>query len=295
MSSNTNFIAALIGLVVIGCMAGAVSTKSDTVEKFMGMPQRRAVVEQVAVSGQQQNAMRPDYQNMLQKPPQYAMNTGSCKPRSVESYGTANYQSMLSPRMGPAEGYRGTLRYNMPSRENMAVPEHPLTFVNMAENYSGSCKQGGGNMPFPKQSEDSNYQQALNQAQSGNSKVAVVDSLPAHTMSQIGDDGAQHQMYVIDRFMFANQKSRLNSLGDSIRGDLPIVPITSEWMRPSVRPQIDLREGALAMIAGNDNSTMNALMALKESASGGAYPNYSASNQISGQQGDGSVQFAAFY
>jgi Family of unknown function (DUF5850) len=81
-------------------------------------------------------------------------------------------------------------------------------------------------------------------------------------------DPMTEQVINYDRLIFANQKSRLNGRGDPIRGDLPIVPINDGWFRPSVNANIDLRQGAINIIAGNDNSTSNALRALQDEWSG---------------------------
>ena len=76
------------------------------------------------------------------------------------------------------------------------------------------------------------------------------------------------QILNYDRLIFANQKSRLYGRGDPIRGDLPIVPINDGWFRPSVQANIDLRQGAMNVIGGSDNSTANALRALQAEWSG---------------------------
>lgn len=68
---------------------------------------------------------------------------------------------------------------------------------------------------------------------------------------------------IYDRLIFANQKSRLAAQGDPIRGDLPIVPLPADWMRPSVSPNIDLRDGALAVMGGWDNATSRKMLQLR--------------------------------
>ena len=73
---------------------------------------------------------------------------------------------------------------------------------------------------------------------------------------------------VYDRMIYANQKSRLAGLGDPIRGDLPIAPINDGWFRPSVAPNIDLRQGAINVIAGACNETSNSLRDLQMDYSG---------------------------
>jgi hypothetical protein len=51
-----------------------------------------------------------------------------------------NFQAVLSPRMSNVQ-YGANIRYNMPSRENMAVPCDPLTFGDMAqENFNPNTR-----------------------------------------------------------------------------------------------------------------------------------------------------------
>ena len=74
---------------------------------------------------------------------------------------------------------------------------------------------------------------------------------------------------IYDRVIFANQKSKLAAQGDPIRGDLPILPHKNGWFNPSSRPNIDLRDGALAVMGGVSNSTNQKLLMLQHAASGG--------------------------
>lgn len=78
------------------------------------------------------------------------------------------------------------------------------------------------------------------------------------------------QPIIYDRFMYANKKSRLYSLGDFIRGDLPIMPSTGDWFVPAVTPHIDLREGAMNVLGGQFNDTSNALSEMKYKLTAGA-------------------------
>ena len=99
-------------------------------------------------------------------------------------------------------------------------------------------------------------------------------SPPDHVVHDInalnaGSEGVV-QPIVYDRLIFANKRSRLQAQGDPIRGDIPIVPIHDSWFRVSVSPNIDLREGAMNVIAGADNSTANELRALRSEYSGTA-------------------------
>ena len=78
----------------------------------------------------------------------------------------------------------------------------------------------------------------------------------------VSNDG-EIQPVIYDRFIYANKKSRLYSQGDSIRGDLPIIPAQGNWFVPSVTPHIDLRDGALNVMGGQFNETSSDLSSMK--------------------------------
>ncbi len=226
--------------------------------------------------------------------------TRGLRPRG-DFFSNANYQASLSPRFDGTNDYGAMIRYNMPSRSNLAVPTDPLTFGSMAcgskpikegfcqscrgstvEGYckgcgSVGCRRGSGSMPAqpfgaPSSASlmGSDYASAsFKQQQAQGDYAPVTSTLQAGSLIMRSPDGQMQQVYVYDRFMVANQKSRLTGLGDPIRGDLPIVPCKNEWMRPSANPNIDLRTGAMSVLGGVDNSTARELMDLQVSAMGG--------------------------
>lgn len=208
------------------------------------------------------------------------------------------YQAILNPRFSNVQ-YGSNIRYNMPSYENMAVPCEPLTFGKMArENYKenfttgavtegygcGSCgggcsavgcSKGGAPKSFhsggplmPGNYADGNYNDVVNQALQEVQYPDATDMIPVGDMTTVNALGETVQPIVYDRFIYANRNSRLRSLGDPIRGDLPIVPCAAEWFRPSVHPSIDLQEGAMNVMGGVDNGTANALADLINATSG---------------------------
>lgn len=147
-----------------------------------------------------------------------------------------SYQAMLEPRFSNVN-YGANIRYNVPQVDKLGAPEYPLTFQgDVRENYtnSGSC-------------------------------AAVKDARQGLVQES---ETIVPQVVNYDRLIFANQKSRLYGLGDPIRGDLPIAPVNDGWFRPSVNANIDLRQGAINVIAGSDNDTSNALRALQAEYSG---------------------------
>jgi hypothetical protein len=86
----------------------------------------------------------------------------------------------------------------------------------------------------------------------------------------VGADG-EIQPIIYDRYIYAPKKSRLYRFGDPIRGDLAIAPLTGSWFIPSSTPTLDLREGAINVMAGQFNETANSLAEMKYRLSGGVY------------------------
>jgi hypothetical protein len=254
--SNCKYIAIIVGLVI----AMFALQKSTNIKEGFGMiPSRTWKVDRV-VAPDAQAAMSGNFYSV-----------------------PGTYQAMLNPRFSNTD-YGAQIRYSLPSTDKMATPCHPLTYGNMIkENYTkenyGCSSCGGGCRPSscvakpaghhlaPTKTE---YEKALENAQSGgNQYPEVASALPVGdmTMMSTGEDG--HQPIVYDRYIYANRASRLRSQGDPIRGDLPIVPCASDWFRPSVHPTIDLHQGAMNVIGGNQNETASAMANLMFSASGG--------------------------
>lgn len=177
-----------------------------------------------------------------------------------------NYQGNLPPRFSNT-GYGAYILYNIPEEENLGVPKYPLTFGgNVREGYA---KEARANLDASLDarilpvSNDINTQAGARQFQAaaaeGTFKVGDGLALP---------DGTQ--IYNYDRLVYAQKRSRLHGLGDPIRGDLAIAPIQGDWFRPSAYPNIDLRQGAVTTISGNDNATARELRALQSDYSGKA-------------------------
>jgi hypothetical protein len=197
------------------------------------------------------------------------------------------YQAILSPRFSNVD-YGANILYNMPSYQHQGVPCDPLTFGNMAvkENYSScaaggpvNCKVGGGGAPEgfhggeplpPADYANGNYNELKNKAYQSSNFPMTQSTLPVGDMTTLNSDGETIQPIVYDRYMVANRNSRLRAHGDPIRGDLPIVPCTPEWFRPSVQPNIDLQYGAMNVIGGQTNDTATALADLVYASSGNA-------------------------
>lgn len=210
------------------------------------------------------------------------------------------YQAMLSPRMNAGINYGANIRYNAPDYANMAVPCDPLALSDMVsmsqlssdksaetkEGYCGAgcasvgCKKGGGSPAgtrpsgpiAPADFASGNFKQVRDNLYSENAGDDATSMLPVGDMTMTTALGDVVQPVIYDRFVYANRNNRLRSQGDPIRGDLPIVPCSSDWFRPSVHPQIDLQTGALNVIGGIQNDTSTQLAGLVAAASGGTDP-----------------------
>jgi hypothetical protein len=207
------------------------------------------------------------------------------------------YQALLSPRMIGTADIGANIRYNLPPCEMQGVPADPLTFAHMAkenyvqENYTNNtkedygcnscsggvqgCRPGGlpGVQTAPGNEAIYNYTngdwaEVAQQATEDTDYPDVTSMLPVADMTTVNADGEVGNPLIFNRLIYANRNSRLRSLGDPIRGDLPIVPCNSDWFRPSVHPSIDLREGALNVLAGLENEQGQALSSLIHAASG---------------------------
>jgi hypothetical protein len=253
MSSNlNNIIITILGLTVLSTF---VFGKENTIEAFGMNPSQTFVVDRVA--------------------------GGASVP--------AQYAQMLNPA--------AAIRYQsqMAAQSQMGGQAQPMSFVGAIkeqfcppgkEGYCnggscssvGGCRRGsGGAMGNTMKSSNllpSGYS-ASNMVQQPQGGVQVMDMLPVQSMANaqaqivnaLGE--ASLQPIVYDRLIYANQKSRLYGLGDPIRGDLAIVPSDKQWFTPSVRPSVDLRTGAMAVMGGVDNASNSQLLAMTNAATAG--------------------------
>jgi len=197
-----------------------------------------------------------------------------------------NLQAALAPRISGTASYGPWLNTKMPARNMQGVPVNPLTFQNTIKKCDNGVNVYNSNMQMKGSNQKSgcgagcgskegfdtvppNYMAGnYNQADDGlkmRDNIIVNDMLPEMASEAAT---AVSQPIVYDRYIYANQRSRLYGLGDPIRGDLPIVPYNGDWFRPSVQPNIDLRDGAMMVMAGQDNATARNTMALMRAASG---------------------------
>lgn len=218
---------------------------------------------------------------------------------SGKFFSTPAYQAALTPRFFNANA-GANISYNFPPEKYQAVPSHPLgDFNRMAkEDYQApsgdsgcsngrcgggcnggcstpNCGKGGASLSQMGSSngghisEDPEYVKVMNAVYDSESGPVPTDLVAVGDMSSIGADGSMEQTVVYDRYIVALQKSRLRALGDPIRGDLAITPCASGWFTASANPNIDLHEGAMAVLGGINNDTSNSLANLQYATSGG--------------------------
>ena len=141
-----------------------------------------------------------------------------------------------------------------------------------------------------------NYAQLANSNQF-NESTNILPAQKVQVVNALGNENVQPIIY--DRYIYANQKQRTLFGADWLRGDLPIVPVKSEWFRPSSHANTDLRSGALAVMGGVNNSTSNELLALQHAASGstldiGSGINYSVQRSPFQSVGNGDIITTSF-
>jgi hypothetical protein len=299
-TSKNNALYALIGLSALALAIDTLLSRQSVKESFGGLPSFRVKAMQVA---------------------------GGSGPQKGDFYEVpGNYQSMLSPRFSNAD-YGAYIRYQTPQADHMAVNmNNPLTYANMIQQKGYPRQQQARQQAMQQASQQQCQQIASSQTKEsygcrekygepimGSQSYArqqgqlqynqVTDMLPVQNMGQgqmvnaLGEQVAQPIIY--DRYIYANQRSRLTRDNDLIRGSLPIVPVKSDWFRPSVHPQIDLSSGALAVIGGLDNDTSKELMALQNASAGGALDvgsgiNYSVQKNLYGGAAGGDIQVTSF-
>lgn len=193
------------------------------------------------------------------------------------------YQSLIAPRMAGMVDYGSYINYRLPDSKNLAIPNDPLEYGNVCnkpvkenfrENFNtdpSACGNGNNNMPM-------NMSQQLSDSQQNNSNnpyPEISDMLPVGDMTTIDASGNVSQPVIYDRYMYANRNSRLRGQGDMIRGDLAIAPCYGSfaggpWFNVSVQPNVDLQQGAMNVLAGENNENTRSLAQLINTYSGGA-------------------------
>ena len=241
MSNSSNL---LLWAIIGAILTGVAYTqKTQIIESFGMIPTQTIRAERVYGSSEAKN-------NMFMVP--------------------GTYQASLPPRQAGNVDYGAYLRYNMPDKAKRADTMGSLQtssemYRGPKEEYCGSCSVEG-------------FQQPQQQPQS-----LATDALPVPSANVGGVNalGQETQPIVYDRFIFANQRDRLQAGADFIRGDLPIVPMAKGWFAPSASPQTALRTGSVQILSGENLQTSRELQALKSAAIGDIRPPAQASAMFS--------------
>ena len=256
---DSKFLFTLVGLIVAVMAICKTNFNPLIQENFWnnsGAP-RTAIKQLIQTNGKGgATAIRPTNQTMLAS-------------GNFVSY--PSFQSNLSPRFS-STGYGPYINYDAPAYKNQAVPRDPIGYGDMVnENYQEtkenySCTGlPGSSVAAPKPVD---YINAANNMYEQHGEE-VTSSLPVSSMETVDVDGNTDQVLNLNRYMYANQKSRLAANGCPVRGDLAIPKLTQAWFNPSGNPAIDLRTGFLNVAGGNHNETANSLAQLQYSVSGG--------------------------
>ena len=250
----TDLVIALIGVVTLGAVLG-----NKKVQENFGL------LPSMTVNVQKEYSIQPKHDTQA--------NTYSGPMMAVPP----NYQAALQPRPYGIQPLGATIQYNLPANQYLASPDNPLTYGSsdidrMSAQGIPSCAQGKltENYDDPEKFEaisqmaPRNFEKAQALADMG---VVKSNNQP---IKDIQTQNGPASVVVYDRLMYSNTRSSLYGQGDPIRGDIGcIVPIRDGWFRPSVVPNRDLRQGALAMMGGVDNDTNRQLRALQDVYSAG--------------------------
>ena len=205
-----------------------------------------------------------------------------------------NLQAAVAPRFSGTATYGPYLNTEKVARNIQGVPINPLTHTNTIKKCGNGVNVFNSDMKMKGYNETeegfntvapnftaSNYQAAEDKLKDRG--TFANELLPQSTAMATDGSTTVSQPIVYDRYIYANQKSRLHGLGDPIRGDLPIVPYNGDWFRPSVQPNIDLRDGAMMVLAGENNATARNTMALMRESSGNTMNTFAGAPVMSNQ------------
>ena len=269
---DSKFIFTLIGLIVAVMAICKTNFDPSISESFINVPRTRKVERIQQTKQGNVSAVQNNTQAML----------GSAKFVSFPSF-----QSNIAPRFS-STGYGAYINYDPPSYEHQGVPCNSLGYGDMVkENYdvkedyscgscangcsSGNCQTSGNATGLPGSGtaapKEVDYINAANKMYEGGEEA--VSTLPVGSMETVGVNGNEDQVLNLDRYMYANQKSFTASQGCPFRGDLAIAPCNTGWFNTPYTPNVDLKQGAINVMAGNFNETSNALFALQHADSGG--------------------------
>jgi hypothetical protein len=195
-------------------------------------------------------------------------------PLSMQGQNTASLP--LQSRTGPV------LLKNLTSLENYSAPnKRSVEFYDKGVTVENMEDLKKKNKPL-----EIDYQNMVQKMkmQSEQDSGAIV---PPKCMDVLLDDGTTDQVYISNRNMYANKRSRLNASGvvDRIRGDLAVAPsLNNNWFNPlgAFNPGNSVTVGALVQMGGAYNSQTADIQALKSmySNANGLYGGVPVSQQV---------------
>ena len=272
---DSKFLFTLVGLIATVMAICKTNFNPSIKENFWGNSAPRQAISQVIQIGKNgAHAVQGNTQAML---------------ASSKFVSYPRFQSNLSPRFS-STGYGPYINYDPPAYKNQAVPVHAIGYGDMAkenyqetkENYScggcdtgcsaGNCQTSGNPTGLPGSGvaapKEVDYINAANKMYEHHGEESM-STLPMSSMETVGIDGNTDQVLNLDRYMFANQKSRYAAQGCHVRGDLSIPCCNTGWFNTSVNPAIDLKTGFLGVAGGMGNETAKDLAELQYVVSGG--------------------------
>jgi hypothetical protein len=261
----------VITLVGLALLSSLMLTQGNIIENFgLNPPMTVSVQPEIVLSGSPQGNSSAAQ----------ALGLGAEKVYQGEMVtAPVSMQAMLSPRFDGTNDYGASIRYNMPAMQNLGVPANPLTY-GPSQMLNAPQMSGKGGCVKEGYEDTESFEPISNAAaQMGQSGMRLEQA------QALADDGLikarSPQMTlqtsegpvavtVYDRLMYSTSRSRLYGQGDPIRGDIGcIVPVKDQWFRPSVRPNVDLRPGAMTIMGGIENDTSRELRALQNLSSAG--------------------------
>jgi hypothetical protein len=168
--------------------------------------------------------------------------------------------------MGPAK----VAQPDLPLHQPMSVPMSRPGYQTMAQQDDHAA--GVGQNVNVANYANGNYHEVAQSFKNAYSHGSLEPGsmLEVDQITQLSADGELTNPVVYDRYIFSNRTSRLRSQGDPIRGDIPVIPLQSDWFRPNVHPNVDLQAGAMNVLGGYDNETAKATANLIYMSSGKA-------------------------
>jgi hypothetical protein len=286
----------IVGLLASFYAVNSINNKKDDIKENMqtGFPQFDVRVDRQVAPNKQAakegkfTSVQNNYASMLRPND----SGGAFKTPSGFYTVPGTFQSNIEPRMFSGD-YGANITYNLPDKNNLAVPDTPIQHANsigkyqnfnIKENYGEpvTCAKGGdslsyhGGAPLMEPGYAAgNYNEEIKKSYEGKGNLKYSHNnlevnLPVGDMTSFNSSEGEKESepIVYDRYLFANLNSRLRSQGDFFRGDLPIVPNNCGWFNPSVQPNIDLQQGVLNVIAGPTNETAQQLADMIYTTSG---------------------------